>query len=101
MGCRRPSPDPIDHIDGKPINQCPSLLVEPWTQDFIWCYPLFRRGVMPDPGGFLDQAATWIDCMYVIEAARNDEQERQRERAEDLAKRDASGTGGPAPYRYT
>ena len=101
MGCRRPCAEPIDYIDGEPITQCPSLLVQHWTQDFIWCFPLFRRGVMPDAGGFLDQSAAWIDAMYIIQAARNDEQERQRELADARAQRDSKGASGGGAYRYS
>lgn len=63
--------------------------MEPWTQDFLWVYPQWQRnGTLPEPGGLLDQAGTFVDAMYCIQGvqAQFEEEERKREEEQERAR---------------
>lgn len=71
--------------------RCPWSQVDAAALQICDALPLLDLGILPTPGGWADQAATWYDATVLAlqERATYEEQERERQRrkAERQAKR--------------
>ena len=48
------------------LDRCPTHHMTPGVAMMLSAYSHYREGVLPETGGWLDQAATWGDCMALI-----------------------------------
>jgi hypothetical protein len=58
--------------DGEVIKRCPSALVGARELRVVQYCGLIESGVLPDAGGWLDQAATYCDAAAIALSARRD-----------------------------
>lgn len=56
-------------IEGEVIKRCPASLVGPVALRVVQYGALIESGVLPDAGGWLDQAATYTDAALIAHAA--------------------------------
>lgn len=74
-------------------------LMRPDLLDFAITFGFYRQnGVLPEPGGLLDQPATWVAAAWVV-LARIAEIEEQRAAERDAATRAASARGRARRHR--
>jgi hypothetical protein len=49
------------------IFRCPLSMLTPDIQRMLGAYRWYQNGILPDPGAMLDQAATFVEAVIVIE----------------------------------
>lgn len=73
------------------FHRCPHALATPQLVAVVQSVALMEQGVMPDAGGFYDQATTWVQAFGLVsnEIART--RARQQERAAQRARQQQRG----------
>ena len=84
-GCDKPAKQKV-YLEGELLLRCPKreFLNNPEDiSELLWYYSSFKKGVLPDRGGLLDQPAKMMECFKVIdnaigtvEAQKNAEQQQ-------------------------
>lgn len=91
-----------------PLTRCPKRLFMPGSEDedgvseLLWYYANYKRGVLPDQGGLLDQSGHLMQLFRIIDGAvatieRYQQEELEKERERNA--RAARGRGGPGRRR--
>jgi hypothetical protein len=93
MGCKGMKETPIHKIgDELRFRSCIGNFVSPQVFPLLNVYRMYERGVMPYPGGVMEQPAKIIDVFQTIENHRAEAQERERAKAN-------AGAGGKGSTR--
>ena len=67
-GCETDSPIPgMWKLNDWEFTRCPRTLVERKSGDFLSAYFFFIKGYLPNPGGWLDQPAKFVEAVVLIE----------------------------------
>lgn len=53
-------------IAGQVVNKCPLMYAGVEDVELIRAFPMFENGILPNPGGWLDQPARFIEAMNII-----------------------------------
>lgn len=64
------------------VHRCPRTFVAPVHVEICRAAALVEVGVLPEPGGFADQAATCVDALGIVVSAREEYREQERKRRE-------------------
>ena len=49
------------------FTRCPKILVERKSVEYLSAYFFFTKGYLPNPGGWLDQPAKFVEAVILIE----------------------------------
>ncbi len=86
-GCAVETSIPIFEIEGEEYYRCPQTLLTIETRRSVGAFVLLKQGVLPTEGGWLEQAATFIDIVQVLDGhiettmkKLREEEERKRSR---------------------
>lgn len=74
-----------------PIFECPNKLVQRVHLDYVTACAMTERGIMPDPGGWQDQATTFVQAFPLVMREMAHWREVARKKAEAEAARRARG----------
>ena len=80
------APRPVAKFEGRPLMRCAARLVEPWAWDVLQVHAGWERGILPGPGGLLDQPAPLIDALRLLDGQVADERRRAEQRESDRVK---------------
>jgi hypothetical protein len=71
-----------------PLTTCPVNYVTPDVAAVLSCWSAFKNGVLPRAGGLLDQAATFVEAINILESELSKLQKEKFE--EERAKANAA-----------
>lgn len=77
--------------DRMPIFECPNKLVQRAHLDCVTACALTERGLLPDPGGWQDQATTFVQAFPLVMREINHWREVARRKAQADAERRTKG----------
>jgi hypothetical protein len=105
-GCDEPSEEPIafltpclfcrgerdecEHCNGEnrmPVHRCPNAVLDQAHFDVVSAVAMVERGVLPDAGGWQDQAAVFVSAFGLVTREIENWREVHREKAMRDAKR--------------
>lgn len=90
-GCEVPHPQPVHRIaqSGLKLNysSCIGNFFSPSAMHWVGYYNAFEKGVMPFPGGYMDQPAKLIDVMSVIGNHKQEEMVKNAHAQKQAGKR--------------
>ena len=67
-GCEEDSPIPDAwDFDGYKVQRCPLKVLDPDIYKVIQAYNYFKRGMLPNVGGWRDQSSKFVEFMEIME----------------------------------
>ena len=69
------------YINDVQYRQCPIKLITPLSWEYIRAYSLYKKDIMPNGSGWINESSKYLDAMVVIE------NELSRIEVEELKKR--------------
>lgn len=78
FGCQAPSPIPqFRYPDGEEVYRCPMRVVSPQAMSIVGAHAFAQLGLLPEPGGVLDQPAGFLRALAVVGSAMAKAQEEK------------------------
>lgn len=92
MGCSKPANQEVFHFKKTYFwTSCPANMWNGACQELISIYRHFERGLLPFPGGLMDQPAKVLECFDLIENLMIEDRKNRQEKQMAQAKRKRHG----------